>query len=198
MIGESLYHVAWQLVRPEIRRSESEVSTMRIQLFLSAVVVAGSTGCSDSPEPVVTGNAASTAQPSSDSTAATPQPTASTEKTGTSQPNGGEAKQPPLNDPPTEESADKPADKPSYRIVETKSDGGRVIEYAVTIPVSEQRTRINASGQEEVYTVTITVQETRQTVVPAGQDIDEFLKGKATDSGTPPAAADPAPVPTVP
>ncbi len=24
MIGESLYHVAWQLLRPEIRRSESE------------------------------------------------------------------------------------------------------------------------------------------------------------------------------
>ncbi len=175
---------------------------MRIQLFLSAVVVAGSTGCSDSPEPAVSGNAASTAQPSSHSTAATPQSTASTENTGTALPNGGEAKQPPLNDPPTEESADKPADKsaekPSYRIVETKSDGGRVIEYEVTIPVSEQRTRINATGQEEVYTVTITVQETRQTVVPAGQDIDEFLKSKATGPGTPPAAADPAPVPTVP
>ncbi len=175
---------------------------MRIQLFLSAVVVAGITGCSDSPEPAVTGNAASTAQPSSDSTAATPQPTASTEKTGTSLPNGGEAKQPPLNDPPTEESADKPpdkpAEKPSYRIVETKSDGGRVIEYEVMIPVSEERIRTNAAGQEEVYTVTRTVTETRQTVVPPGQDIDEFLKSKATGPGAPAAAADPAPVPTVP
>lgn len=175
---------------------------MRIQLFLFAVVVAGSTGCSDSPEPAVSGNAASTVQPGSDSTAATPQPTASTENTGTALPNGGEAKQPPLNDPPTEVSADKPADKsaekPSYRVVETKSDGGRVIEYEVTIPVSEERMRTNASGQEEVYTVTRTVTETRQTMVPPGQDIDEFLKSKATGPGVRAAAVDPAPVPIVP
>ena len=107
-----------------------------------------------------------------------------------------------MNAPPTEESADKPADKsaekPSYRVVETKSDGGRVIEYEVRIPVNEQRIRTNATGQEEVYTVTRTVTETRQTVVPPGQEIDEFLKSKATGPDAPAAAADPAPVPTVP
>lgn len=68
-----------------------------------------------------------------------------------------------------------------YQLIETKTDGSRVVEYQVTVKVSETRVRTQTTDGvqvEEQYSVEVPVVETRQALVPPSEDIDNFLKNK--------------------
>jgi len=90
---------------------------------------------------------------------------------------------------PSVASATNPKPDLPYQLVETTTDGSRIIEYQVTVFSSEARVRVTESGAEEQYTVRVPHTESRQASVPPGVDIQDFLTG--TESGVAPAAAAP-------
>ncbi len=90
---------------------------------------------------------------------------------------------------PSVASATNPKPDLPYQLVETTTDGSRIIEYQVTVFSSEVRVRVTESGAEEQYTVRVPHTESRQASVPPGVDIQDFLAGP--ESGVAPAAAAP-------
>ena len=114
--------------------------------------------------------------------------------------------------PPAAQSDEAPQEENEsvpFAIVSTNPDGSRVVEYTVTRQVLETRTRtvtVEENGtpitKEAQYTVAVPVMETRQAIVPAGDDIGEYLKqveqANAPAAGESPEAAPEPPAPPSP
>ena len=90
---------------------------------------------------------------------------------------------------PSDASATNPKPDLPYQLVETTTDGSRVIEYQTTVLRSEVRVRVTESGAEEQYSVLVPHTESRQASVPPGVDIQDFLAWP--ESGVAPTAAAP-------
>ena len=90
---------------------------------------------------------------------------------------------------PSVATATNPKPDLPYHLVETTTDGSRIIEYQVTVFRPEVRVRVTESGAEEQYSVLVPHTESRQASVPPGVDIQDFLAWP--ESGVAPTAAAP-------
>ncbi len=65
---------------------------------------------------------------------------------------------------------------PTYRKVKTNEDGTTVVAFLTTKKVPEIRTRTTATGDKETYTTYVEIQEEKTCIIPAGEDISEFVR----------------------